>query len=507
MYYNNRHLSQGQYSSYLLALLLGFNVLVFGAVDHFAQVIFHLIIMLLTTVLVVVSIIKNDEIEVSTSTVFPLIILITLLLSYICSYTRWNSFPGLVNWICYLLLFLYGHRGKQWKDVVILNLVLTGMALSFIAVYQTVSSVMSYGKFIPATATLMNPNILAGFFVMMIPLIFALRESKTTAGKVEKILALAVLSTGLVLTGSIGAMLSLVLAAGGYYYFKLKKGTAKTLLFAVLGGMVIAILLVKGFDSVDITNRIHWWVVAGKMWISQIFTGIGIDNFDRYYQVYKIAGAENSVYAHSYYLQFLAECGILAFFVLVLGLIMHLVRAVKNVPVFIALTTVLIHNTFEYNLLIPGIACIFWYLLGVSDDNKSVFKFNLSGIPKFCIATLVIGIICIPLFYDIQNFVIDVYNTRGEVRLASGEVLPAKNKFLKALYINPMHSRSLFNTGVAEYIEYKKILGSAIDDTPLVKAYLYEGYWERAKLIEPRYPFERLIRSIVVGRKYEDNKY
>ncbi len=207
-----------------------------------------------------------------------------------------------------------------------------------------------------------TPNSLGGYLAMMIPLA-AISKYKT--------LLLPPMLLAIFLTGSLGALASLLLATLLYFY--LKKSTGRRNAF-YLGGILIIIGLAfflrlatlqpHAQPAFSAVMRLNYWRQTLEIIKSHPLAGVGMGNFNLTY----------ARYAHNSYLQIWAEMGILG----VLSIIWLVGYAVKNIgrdnrASLLLLTGVLtfaLHNVVDFSFFLPEVAFIWWLILGLTLRSK-----------------------------------------------------------------------------------------------------------------------------------------
>ncbi|MDA8129955.1 MAG: O-antigen ligase family protein [Elusimicrobia bacterium] len=200
---------------------------------------------------------------------------------------------------------------------------------------------------------LTNLNALALYAVMVLPLAAGRRDWLLTV-------AMAIL---VIWTQSIGAILAAVVAAG--FYAVSRRDSAgfreNQWILVLLGAVAAAVLFLLQADSV--AGRLAWWRSAWEMFLARPFTGFGHASFTWAQAAFQQAGAfrEHSVYAHNYYLEFLAENGLPAaaawFFLLFRE------TRVREGAARYALIAALTHSFVDFGLSVPANFWVFCWLL------------------------------------------------------------------------------------------------------------------------------------------------
>ncbi len=180
---------------------------------------------------------------------------------------------------------------------------------------------------------------------------------------------LALAATGLLLTGSMGGFLSLV-AGGGYLLAPRYRGMSGrwkvTLLLAVLLAGA-AFLAVRPWNLLDLSRPDHPLHLRAGNWRGAVLAaterpvaGIGPGAFGAVYPRYRRPGDAETVYAHDSWLQLLAEGGIPALALLLLGAA-ALARKLPGLVggdrwIAAGVVAFVVHNLVDFTLYLPGVA-------------------------------------------------------------------------------------------------------------------------------------------------------
>lgn len=200
---------------------------------------------------------------------------------------------------------------------------------------------------------LTNLNALALYAVMMIPL--ALECGNWPLAGAMVVLA--------VWTQSLGAVLAGLATAGFYAASRLKGAELKEniRLLLVLAALAVPVFYVLQADSV--AGRLAWWRSAWEMFSLRPLTGFGHASFTWAQAAFQPPGAfrEHAIYAHNYYLEFLAENGLpaaLAWF----WLLFSAARAGTGLLRY-SVIAALVHSTLDFGLSVPANFWLFCLLL------------------------------------------------------------------------------------------------------------------------------------------------
>jgi len=314
---------------------------------------------------------------------YPLIsFCLALIISVAFSSDKINSLKELSYYMTGIFLFaIGGSLTYEEKIRLIQTIVLASFIISLLAIYQyffgfrhLLSYLSKQGLSDSFTLDYINrrrvffpfvtPNLLGGYLVMIIPLLLI---NKNRSWFIIPV------SIALLLTRSLGALLSILLASVIYFYLqdRLKR---RREIYVLLG-----LLLVIGFVFIarSVTQkqhlqpifstlmRINYWKDSLRIIKARPLIGVGLGNFNLI----------QSRYAHNSYLQIWAEIGILGIVSILWLIIAWFKTAVKNIKIFpndkimasliTANTAFLIHNLVDFSFFLPEVSLIWWVILGV----------------------------------------------------------------------------------------------------------------------------------------------
>ncbi|MFH1478508.1 MAG: O-antigen ligase family protein [Candidatus Omnitrophota bacterium] len=324
------------------------------------------------------------------------IMLLSYLISHIFSVNFENSTKEIIRFISYIMIFsMVGLSNRSQKDTLIKIMVFSASIVSIYAIYQYfwgydillnglnstqnfLVSNSSYAKDIligkRAISTFPSPNILGGYLIMMFFLALYLSKRYKIA-----LIAVILISFALLLTKSMGAWLSLIVAliiyvVVGYKTLRFEKRIAIiSSIFIVLA--LIFILLSRGERLINlenpqnsITQRIAYWKTAINIIKYHPIFGVGPGNFQEVFLKYKIGSDTDTRYAHNLFLQIWVELGILG----LIGLIYLLSMIVKNLRtklqnnliLFVSIVFMM-HNIIDITYFIPQVSFFWWVILGI----------------------------------------------------------------------------------------------------------------------------------------------
>lgn len=333
------------------------------------------------------------------------------------------SLDALLIWLNYFFVYFFTVNFlKQKYSSIIFIIIILGTLLAGFGIYQRIFLKMHFVE-----GTFVNPNVFAGFLILLIPIIF--QEWKNPGLKFSLGI---IFFAGLFFTGSIGALISLCLA---YFIFSWSKLNSKIKNISVLlVGTGLIFLLWNKFQEPDVYNRFLWWQGAVRMIWDHPFFGVGIGGFGKLYLKYRVAGL-NSTFAHNFFLQIAGETGIIGLLIFI-WLLLRFFRYSSSPGIKIGVAAVLIHNLVDYHFFLPSNATLFWVLLGlgISQGKEKKIGFSFSPI-NFLVLSGTIFLAgqtsLLQLFWAKQNL------DWGEKALSLKKISLAEEKLGLATQLNP----------------------------------------------------------------------
>jgi O-antigen ligase len=300
--------------------------------------------------------------------------------------------------------------------LVVGSLLLVGGVEALIGWYQFFTrfgpSGFAIGPFLRAYGTFGQPNPFAGYLITIIPLAFGIvlavwrfRDAVDRRIALLALLALALGGPALVMSMSRGAWLGLVvgmlamllaagqigrraLAAGGFLALAVVFAGSLDLLPPTLMARLVTAVESFGIfdartvlvthDNFAIVDRMAHWQAAWEMYRAYPLLGVGPGQYPTYYPEFRLPlWPDPKVHAHNFYLQTLAELGIvgaLALLIFVLATGWHTVCAVRRTSglawgyalgVLGVVAAVGVHSFFD-DVLVHGVHAQLGMLLGLA---------------------------------------------------------------------------------------------------------------------------------------------
>ena len=395
----------------------------------------------------------------------PFILLLPCVgISLLFSFTPVISLTVSYDYIVYLILFLtaatFFSNSEYQKKILNLVLFLGGTAAILDFIYP----------FLFGTTLFPNPHMKIGFFLIVIPVYLDSLSGKSTAGgkstakgKILPVVFLILLLFSFSRAHSAWGTFVLIISV--VMYLTIIQKIKIHFLWMIVGFLSLLLFFFLSAAEIPLFERLNWLKGGIGMLIERPLTGFGPDSTAHILSNF-VEGSRLSLYIHSFFIQFGAECGLIALIAL-LWLIAAILRNIftVNKTIFVSLVTVLIYNIFEYNLSIPLIAILFCLLAGSFIKTKKYFYksniiFVLAVIPLLFIS-----------YKFTRPFVSTRYWTKGMYELKIKDYPAAEKMFNKSLTIFPDYQ--LPRLGLALLDIYKSDMDSAIKNiyagTPQIK--------------------------------------
>lgn len=314
-------------------------------------------------------------------------------------------------------------------------------------------------------ATFILPSNMAGYLGMVIPLgigCFLARRSR--AERILLIIVIVTMMAALGATKSIGGILSLVvgIALGAVL---MKWGMRKVAIFGVLLLLTICI----GFffvykegelwdPSSKVTLRLYNWKGALEIIKDHPFTGTGMGTFGTAYLRYKAPQANETQFAHNWYLQSASEMGLLGLVALLWLLIIlfkngaRTLMQIKGDDRWIAaglltgLGVYALHNLIDMDSYIPGIQMLFWVMAGLLiltrtekplDKRIKTIKRKAEGAKRWATSLIIALAILGLIFFVIKPYLARLHFSHALIYDRENRIEEAISEFKEALRWDP----------------------------------------------------------------------
>ncbi|MFN3966719.1 MAG: O-antigen ligase family protein [Endomicrobiia bacterium] len=411
--------------SFLTGLILFLSPLLEASWDVWSKTIIHLLTIF--TVLVYIIFSKN-KLKLSLPSKFHLFVLflfiIWLFINLLYSKIKLHTEFELHNFINYfLILYILNNIELQNVQKILKYIIPCLFLIILVSFYQFLI------RHHQPQGTMVNPNILAGYLIMCIPILVYFIEVNS---QLKYILYPLIVLTSicLVLSMSFGAIFSLI-TAFLIIRFRWKIG--------ILFSIVLFLLLISFgiINENSISDRTFWWYSTYNIIKENPVTGTGLGTFEYVYPKYRISKL-GSMFAHSSFLQFTSETGIIGCLLLVTIIILFTKR-VSNKYFKLSLLSVIFQNIIDYNLYILSNGILFCFILDIGNklaNHNENSKYLIYYFGKFAKIPLIILLILysvsvLKLYFSTVNYNI------GKNLITSGSFNSAEGYLTKSIKIKP----------------------------------------------------------------------
>lgn len=208
-----------------------------------------------------------------------------------------------------------------------------------------------------------TPGILGGYLAMILPLAFRSKKG---------ILLSLPLIFALLLTKSLGALLSIAIVVTVLFLFKTHLPKKRALLLLLLGAVLGGVFVLRTHNSsqhllpaFSAAARLGYWRETWEIIRAHPLTGIGLGNFD----------LPKSLYAHNFLLQLWAEAGlagIVSFFWLVAATLKSGWKRLQEsheksqaLGLLTGISIFFVHNLMDVTFFLPATSLMAWVLMGL----------------------------------------------------------------------------------------------------------------------------------------------
>ena len=325
--------------------------------------------------------------------------LIPLFFATITSLTLVEGLEKLIVYIIaflFLLLSINLVNSKQKLYYLIIALIISSTLVGFYGLYQYRTGIKLEAVWIDpeqnpdietrVISTFDNPNILAEYFILTIPITFALLyNTDSLFKKLFFLLCIVVQTLCILLTYSRGGWLGIFLAMLIFAFFI----DRKLLFLYIIGGIGLLLLNPKAIitritsigslEDSSTAYRLPLWAATVDMiedfWLNGV--GLGINAFRAIYPQYMRQGIV-AAHSHNVFLQLLVEAGIfglIGFMVFVFNSIrINLITYVKGkdtkikrigIAVIASVLGLLLHGMVDYVFFSNRIIMMFWLIISI----------------------------------------------------------------------------------------------------------------------------------------------
>ncbi len=372
---------------------------VFAAPILPTMVVFALAAMGLVSVVIRYSVDDSIKLQYSPVNKWICLFAIVYMTSTLMSVTPAASLNGglLITFFALFAIVLQGAvKTEREADGIIWIMTAAGLLVSVYGIAQMLFGAVSTESWVDSDSfsdislrvysTLDNPNVLAEYLLLIIPLgVSCVFTAKSNKARMFALLSVGAMAVCMILTYSRGGWLGLIFAAAVFLVlidrrFVILGIAALAVLLAVMPSTIMDRLLSIG-DMTDSSTsyRVSIWLASIDMLKDYWFCGIGTGTtaFNAVYPLYGYNTA-SAKHAHSLYLQILCECGAVGLFAL-LGAVMSFIRTtasalartddkclrIKLIAVISAVAGFLVQSATDYSFYNYRVVLIFWAVLAV----------------------------------------------------------------------------------------------------------------------------------------------
>ena len=396
-----------QIPKYTIYVLLIFAPLARASVQPWAVTVIHILTLIALTAFIITNLWEGRFHRIKTPLDKPIIAFMALcLISSIFSVHRPTSLAALIQLANYLVIFyLTIHTIRTRRDIVHLIYVIIGISL-FLSLFGLFkyfganpfpwwdyTDMAEYTDRLASTYG--NPDHLAGFMEMVLPLILGLLMLQYSRTETLLFLYAACMAvTALILTLSRGAWLAIATALVfmAICLFKDRYFYRKRLLIGICGTALSVILIILSTTAVveritttaeqdaesNTYGRIQGWKGSIEMIRDYPLTGTGPGTYAYAFTQYQPPGlGTHRTMAHNDYLHFISETGLAAVFLILFFTVVLYTkgyRKLKNpsrlvrgtaLGALAGITAIVVHSFFDFNLHIPANIIVFTVLVGI----------------------------------------------------------------------------------------------------------------------------------------------
>lgn len=320
-------------------------------------------------------------------------------------------------------------------------------------------------------STMFSPDIFAGFLAMMLPLFLgAIRSFCTWRERFIALCGFLFVLIALYLTGSLGGWLAGGLGIGLWCFFAVRSSRQRTLAVVVVLVLTLAIsagILARRSETLldfhhqenPFVGRLMFWEAGLKTAFAKPLLGVGAGNYGLAYLQFMREGAEKSRYAHSHWINVLAETGVVG--LLGWGWLIYcfIAGGWKKIresayqldaierwlmpSIFTAGLVFLAHGLIDYDMEIPETAGFFWAFMGLIASKEVSLGGGATSVPKGA-AKISLGIFSLTVgILTLLRFPGEMFLSNGEEYMRMGETRLARWSFSQAVRWRPYDSGAL----------------------------------------------------------------
>ena len=318
----------------------------------------------------------------------------------------------IVIFILFSIVLQSAIKTKKQTDILIYFLIAAGTLVAAYGVFQYILGVEGAAAWldeemfdslsIRVYSTLDNPNVLAEYLLLVIPITIAtVFTAKTQSGKIYALCAAGCMCLAMLLTFSRGGWLGLVFAAAFFLVLMGRRFIVLGLIAAAAAVIVLPESVLGRFTSIgnmsdgSTSYRFSIWMGSLGMLADYWFCGIGPGTaaFNKVYPLYSY-NAATAQHAHNLYLQITCETGVIGLLIFVALIFMFfkttcsaVSRAtdktvrLRLIAVISGILGFLVQSMTDFTFYNYRVALIFWAFiaLGMILSRKNMISLDISA--------------------------------------------------------------------------------------------------------------------------------
>lgn len=292
-----------------------------------------------------------------------------------------------------------------------------------------------------------NINIIAGFLVLIYPLLYIYIKEDFKTSKVYIFIALFILLAICITKSRTAIFLSFV--ATLLFLFEYKKNIYIKILTAIVSIVLISLIVyvsVLKSSSNSFSDRLIWWQTAYLIFKQHFLFGGGFCNYSILFKTFRPELVVNTLYAHNIIFQLLADTGIVGFGCfcwLMASFYKKVIFEIKNSQnkiyfkaIAVSITLFLLLNLDDYSFFIPANMLMFFVIFA------SVFDVNFEKLKKQKINNILLVIMFLATAsFIIKPVIAQRYYKIGLDYYSSKRYMSANKNFQKAIMFDNKNSQ------------------------------------------------------------------
>lgn len=371
-------------------------------------------------------------------------------------------------------------NSESRRKLISYSIIFAGSLVSFISIVDFFISYYNTMVFEATSAPLSRTNDLGAYLLLIFPLSFSnfLYENKRYLDKFVYAFASLISFITIVLTFSRGIWLSTLLAIVMILIFGFKILKKNIIYLGTIGVIALIPVIIKWeaivnrilslqniFNSAE--NSIEWRksLIRGafNIFLDNPIIGTGLNTFSQVFSLYQEKAGYYSINPHNYYLQLLAETGMIGFstfVILVISILYMSFKAFRNsesifkgisLGLFVSIISSLLHIAVDIDWSVSSIPILFWIEVGClisiysavnfKETRFSVLSDRFDYIKKPSSFLIALSLLIIPVLSYFAGF---IFNKSIQFE-QEGNFEKAKNYNYLAMTLLPANSGKMNN--------------------------------------------------------------